>query len=143
MVLIITSLYVLYASFVYNNAIAATDTDLIANAVIILFVVDLDEMMFSIWVTINPHWFPKDDSLEVTQEKVETLESKLEVTEEKVNTLESKLLAAGAAGAATNERVECLEREVSKLLEKVERMGQTRSKPIGEESTETGVGRDP
>ena len=72
--MIITSLFVLYASTIYNRAIAETNTNLIANAVIILFVTDLDEMMLSVLVAINPSSIPEDDTLEVMKEKVHTLE---------------------------------------------------------------------
>ena len=65
----------MYTSIIYNKAIAVTNTDLIANAVIILFVTDLDEMMLSISVLIKPNWFPKDGSQEVIKEDVNTLKS--------------------------------------------------------------------
>ena len=57
MVFIINLLFVLYASTIYNNATATTNTSLIANAVIILFVTNLDKMMLSILVVIYPNLF--------------------------------------------------------------------------------------
>merc|ERR1712085_225326 len=77
MIMIITSLFVMYTSIIYNNAIAVTDTDLIANAVIILFVTDLDEMILSIMVVLYPDLFPKDDFPEVIKEEVNTLKSEM------------------------------------------------------------------
>merc|ERR1712194_619527 len=71
------SLFVMYTSIIYNNAIAVTDTDLIANAVIILFVTDLDEMILSIMVVLYPDLFPKDDFPEVIKEEVNTLKSEM------------------------------------------------------------------
>ena len=123
MVLIITSLFVLYASTIYNNAIATTDTDLIANAVIILFVADLDEMMLSILVVLYPDLFPTDGFPEVIKEKVETLESEMQEVQadnsemkEKVNTFESKYLKmkerlerSEADHSETKKRVKTLE----------------------------------
>ena len=54
--LILASSFIMFASTVYNMAIATSNTDLVANAVIILFIVDIDEMMHSILVTMNPNW---------------------------------------------------------------------------------------
>jgi hypothetical protein len=50
----VTSLFTLFASIVYNFAIATTDTDLIMNAVIILFINDIDELMNDILIEIDP-----------------------------------------------------------------------------------------
>ena len=90
--MIITSLFVLYASTIYNRAIAETNTDLIANAVIILFVTDLDEMMLSVLVAINPSLIPEDDTLEVMKEKVQTLESQSIQVWEKLAQIEAEIL---------------------------------------------------
>jgi len=103
--MIITSLFVMYTSIIYNNAIAVTDTDLIANAVIILFVTDLDEMMLSILVVLYPDLFPKDDLSEVIKEKVETLESE-------VLQLTGKMAKVEAENV---ERKDCVESEMSEL----------------------------
>merc|ERR1712194_83714 len=126
MVMIILSLFVLYASTIYNNAIATTNTDLIANAVIILFVSDLDEMMFSILVVMNPKWLPKDGFQEVMKEKVETLESDMQEVKtdnlemkEKVNTLESKMQQDKLEHLAMKERVTHVEAEHWETKEKV------------------------
>ena len=63
--LLITAL-ALYASVVYNIAIARSDTELITNAVIILFINDLDEQLYVLLGVICPGWL---DSL---NEKSET-----------------------------------------------------------------------
>merc|ERR1712194_22801 len=136
MILNITSLFVLYASTIYNNAIATTDTDLIANAVIILFVADLDEMMLSILVVIYPNLFPKDGSPEVIKEKVETLESemqevkaenlemKAELHQGKSENLEMKkrFERSEADHLETKEKVKTLESELKETKELVERV---------------------
>lgn len=43
LLLILLTTYALYATVVYNYAIARSETDVIVNAVIILFLTDLDE----------------------------------------------------------------------------------------------------
>jgi hypothetical protein len=45
-----------YTSFVYNRAIALSSTELIVNAVILLFVNDIDELMFNAVRVIFPSW---------------------------------------------------------------------------------------
>jgi len=46
----------LYSSVVYNIAIARSDTELITNAVIILFINDLDEQLYVLLRVICPKW---------------------------------------------------------------------------------------
>jgi len=104
-VILLMSLFVLYTSIIYNNAIAVTDTDLIANAVIILFVTDLDEMMLSISVLINPNWCPKDSSQEVIKEDVKALKSEVLQLKGKMTKVESESV----------ERKHCFESEISEL----------------------------
>ena len=45
-----------FASIVYNMALAETDTELIMNAVILLFISDMDEQVFSILSVLAPEW---------------------------------------------------------------------------------------
>merc|ERR1712194_720245 len=51
---IVASTFTVFASTVYNQAIATSNTDLIANAVIILFIADIDEMTYAFLTTIIP-----------------------------------------------------------------------------------------
>merc|ERR1711935_1111022 len=122
MILNITSLFVLYASTIYNNAIATTDTDLIANAVIILFVADLDEMMLSILVVIYPNLFPKDGSSEVIKEKVETLESDMQEVRAENAEMKAELHQGKSENLETKEKVKTLESELKETKELVERV---------------------
>ena len=55
LVLSLTSLAI-FTSVVYNMALAASDTDLIMNAVILLFINDLDEKVLSIIQQVHPDW---------------------------------------------------------------------------------------
>merc|ERR1712194_782129 len=115
MVMIILSLFVLYASTIYNNAIATTNTDLIANAVIILFVSDLDEMMFSILVVMNPKWLPKDGFQEVMKEKVNTLESKIQQDKLEHLAMKERVTHVEAEHWETKEKVKTLESEMQQV----------------------------
>jgi hypothetical protein len=62
--LVSTSLFVLFVTTIYNAAIATTNTELIANAVIVLFISDLDEMMHTTLVAINPSLVAKEGEAE-------------------------------------------------------------------------------
>merc|ERR1711957_281746 len=50
------SLFTFYTSVIYNTAIATSDTDIIMNSVVILFICDIDELFFDILLAINPDW---------------------------------------------------------------------------------------
>ena len=54
-------------SAVYNRAIATTDTEMIANSVIVLFVMELDEWIFSDLEAINEKWTSRDDAWSYTE----------------------------------------------------------------------------
>lgn len=46
----------MFTSVLYNIAIASSNTDLIVNAVILLFINDLDEQFFSLLTSMFPNW---------------------------------------------------------------------------------------
>jgi hypothetical protein len=55
-ILLAVSAMAAYTSFVYNRAIAVSSTELIVNAVILLFVNEIDELMFNAVRVIFPSW---------------------------------------------------------------------------------------
>merc|ERR1712087_964408 len=59
--LIIASSFTIYASTTYNWAIATSNTELITNAVIILFITDIDEMVDEIVMAIGPSWASEEE----------------------------------------------------------------------------------
>jgi len=48
--------FTFYVSTIYNAAIATSNTDIIVNSVVILFITDVDELFYDILMVINPHW---------------------------------------------------------------------------------------
>ena len=56
-------------TFIYNIALAVNDTDLLVNAVILMFIVDLDEQFLKVLEAIAPHWI---------KERLEEIEENLE-----------------------------------------------------------------
>jgi len=56
MFLLTISLFTIFVTTVYNMAIATSNTALIENSVIVLFITDLDEMLYGAMLAINRRW---------------------------------------------------------------------------------------
>ena len=54
--LVAVSLFTCYVTTIYNVAIATTNTEIVVNSVIILFVIDIDEMFYDVLTAANPNW---------------------------------------------------------------------------------------
>jgi len=50
------ALFTLFVSTIYNRAIATSNTEVIMNAVVILFITDTDEQMYNILMAISSEW---------------------------------------------------------------------------------------
>lgn len=64
----IVTTFTLFASTIYNKAIATSNTEIISNAVIILFITDIDEQFFSVIEAIDgrlTRYFSGKDLMEV------------------------------------------------------------------------------
>ena len=89
LVLIVVSGLTLFVSVIYNGVIATSNSELILNAVIILFLTDLDELVYDIVLTINPHWASEEE--EDTDASNETqMKAKLKRVENKNSEIERK-----------------------------------------------------
>mmetsp|Transcript_26183 Transcript_26183/g.47517 ORF Transcript_26183/g.47517 Transcript_26183/m.47517 type:complete len:255 (-) Transcript_26183:212-976(-) len=53
------SLFTFYVSTLYNFAIATSNTEIIMNSVVILFICDVDELIFEILMVVNSAWVDK------------------------------------------------------------------------------------
>jgi len=72
------TLFALYVSTVYNSVIATSNTAMIVNSVVVLFIMEIDEYIFAALNAINDKWTEHAaDSEEVSKIK-EELEKKLE-----------------------------------------------------------------
>ena len=95
--LVLASVSTLFVSALYNDAIATSNSELIFNGVIILFITDLDEMVYDILLTINTRWAPEEDEGEedtnesVVDEKFRQLEMKYSKIETKNTELGNEL----------------------------------------------------
>ena len=57
--LLALSIWGTFISVYYNLALAEKDTDLIMNAVILMFINDLDEQIFKAILSLTPNWLEK------------------------------------------------------------------------------------
>jgi hypothetical protein len=57
--LVIITVFTAYSSAVYNIAIARSNTDIVVNSVIILFIIDIDEQFYRVIFTVTPKWLEK------------------------------------------------------------------------------------
>ena len=93
--LITVTSFVLYVSTIYNAAIATSNTAIIENSVIILFIMDVDELFYGILVIINSGWvksmsLQKDDSSGVnalSEDMVRMMRTKIYSLERQVELL--------------------------------------------------------
>merc|ERR1712085_49904 len=53
------NIYTLYASTIYNRATATSNTELITNSVIVLFITEIDEKLFELIDSNYPLWIDK------------------------------------------------------------------------------------
>lgn len=103
-----------YVSIIYNMAIATNNTQIIANSVIILFICDLDELMYEI-LTLFPLWV-KHMSHEGKTESDECDSTRQD------NALETKQLSMAplcCVHADLESTVASLSKEVQLLIQKV------------------------
>ena len=73
-------------STVYNKAIATSNTDIIINSVVVLFIMDLDEYIFALLEACNEKWTAHASDSEDTSSDEEARnesESSIEITEMK------------------------------------------------------------
>merc|ERR1712194_222388 len=75
------SVLTLFVSAIYNDAIATSNTGLITNAVIILFITDLDELVHDIVMTVNPDWAASEEEGSENNNRVAAMEEKVRQVE--------------------------------------------------------------
>eukprot|EP00574_Skeletonema_japonicum_P011307 CAMPEP_0201733486 /NCGR_PEP_ID=MMETSP0593-20130828/31727_1 /ASSEMBLY_ACC=CAM_ASM_000672 /TAXON_ID=267983 /ORGANISM="Skeletonema japonicum, Strain CCMP2506" /LENGTH=374 /DNA_ID=CAMNT_0048226647 /DNA_START=336 /DNA_END=1460 /DNA_ORIENTATION=+ len=68
------TLFALYVSTVYNNVIASSNTEMILNSVVVLFVMDIDEYIFTALSAINRKWTGEADAEEELSKMKEDIE---------------------------------------------------------------------
>ena len=56
LILFFLTTFAIYCSFVYNRALAIRNTDLILNAIVLIFIMELDDQIFVILKKLFPKW---------------------------------------------------------------------------------------
>mmetsp|Transcript_12901 Transcript_12901/g.25990 ORF Transcript_12901/g.25990 Transcript_12901/m.25990 type:complete len:318 (+) Transcript_12901:494-1447(+) len=88
------TLFALYVSTVYNRAIATSNTDIIVNSVVVLFIMEIDEYIFAALKASNEKWTAhaaeSEDSRLLTEvsemkEKAERQRAQIESQQEQIN----------------------------------------------------------
>jgi len=129
--LITAALFTLYASTIYNEAIATNDTEIIENAVIILFISDIDEMALDTLGAIHSRWIDdgEDDDQEEEEEEEEGLEKGNDANnkvvtqmKEELSQMKSKHLEMMSENLKLKGELKEVTSEVKKLCERIEGM---------------------
>mmetsp|Transcript_30096 Transcript_30096/g.63464 ORF Transcript_30096/g.63464 Transcript_30096/m.63464 type:complete len:409 (-) Transcript_30096:71-1297(-) len=114
------SLFTVFVSAIYNGAIATSNTEVIVNSVIILFIIDGDEQLYSILGLINSKWVAgmclSLDTKDESNEEMNSHNSKLEA---KVNSLATEVEKLQGQLEEKDERYKYLSGDSSKLQAKV------------------------
>jgi len=98
LVLNLVTVFTLFVTVIYNFAIATSDTELLINAVIILFIDSMDEYLFAILTSINNDWVQGivkrcgRESLEDRLEaKIKNLGNDLTTMRKRMNRMQEKM----------------------------------------------------
>mmetsp|Transcript_22206 Transcript_22206/g.34304 ORF Transcript_22206/g.34304 Transcript_22206/m.34304 type:complete len:376 (+) Transcript_22206:3334-4461(+) len=109
------TLFALYVSTVYNKAIATSNTEIIVNSVIVLFIMDLDEWIFSALEAINDDWTSHTSALEdEMKDKIASQQEELRNLREIVDRMQES--------QAQMDQIASQQEELRKLCEIVEKM---------------------
>jgi len=122
LLLILVSLYTVYASAIYNNAIATSNTELITNAVIILFIADIDEMAFAVVMTVGPVWSAIEEEGVDTNELVTAATEELGLVKKENVEIKDDLTQVKSENSRMKAEVSQLQSKVESLHEKIQKI---------------------
>ena len=119
-------------SIIYNKAIATSNTDIIVNSVIVLFVMDLDEWIFNLLEACNKNWTAHASGVEAEKEgavkemKEEMALQKTQIADQQEE-LEMLRSQQEKSALEMEEKIAMLRETVEKLLESQEAAAATSS----------------
>jgi septal ring factor EnvC (AmiA/AmiB activator) len=93
---------------VYNKAIATSDTDIIVNSVIVLFIMEIDEYIFSAVDAMNEKW---------TEHAADT----------KISEMEKEVARQRAQIASQQEKIDNQQKDLKRLREAVEKIQESQA----------------
>jgi chromosome segregation ATPase len=111
-------------STVYNKAIATSNTELIANSVIVLFVMELDEWIFSVLEAINKKWTEHAAKSEMEEAKKG---AKIEEMREEIALHKAQIESQQEQIASQQEQFTLQQEELRKLREIVEKLQESQA----------------
>jgi hypothetical protein len=114
LLLISVTAFTFYVSTIYNMAIATSNTEIIVNSVIILFIVEIDEYCFGIIDAINPNWV-EHMSLAVEEDESVNETNQQAKGEDEVDQDVGPQLDLGAGDANLEDKVTSLESRIETL----------------------------
>lgn len=117
-------------SLLYNLAIAVTQTELIVNAVILLFINDVDEQVFSICRIVNPKWV--DRMSQKAEEYSESLHER-QIAENDEDDDGSEKEEVGIIGSAPGKKVEEMKKQLERVQAQVDILMQMQGDSSGKE----------
>ncbi len=83
--LVMITAYTAYASTIYNMAIARSNTDIVVNSVVILFITHIDEQFYMVFLAALPSWVKELRRQLVRTTKVNELTADIDVTRASAN----------------------------------------------------------
>ncbi len=99
-------------STVYNEAIATSNTELIANSVIVLFVMELDEWIFKDLEAINKKW-----TAHAEDGTIDEMKKQIANQQEELSKLRESQVKGGQIASRQEEELRRLRELVEKILE--------------------------
>ena len=104
-------------STVYNKAIATSNTDIIVNSVVVLFVMELDEWNFATIETCNEKWIPQVSDSEANSEADAGKGGAIEETRNDIELQRAQIADQQEELARQNDEIAVLHQTVQKLQE--------------------------
>ena len=117
-------------SLLYNLAIAVTQTELIVNAVILLFINDVDEQVFSICRIVNSKWV--DRMSQKAEEYSESLHER-QIAENDEDDDGSEKEEVGIIGSAPGKKIEEMKKQLERVQAQVDFLMQMQGDSSGKE----------
>ncbi|KAK1744106.1 leucine-rich repeat protein [Skeletonema marinoi] len=116
-------------STVYNSAIATSNTAIIANSVIVLFIMEIDEYTFSAVDAINEKWTEHAADKEVSKMKKEIAmqRAQIELADKEVSKMKDEIARQRAQIESQQEEIDNQRKDLRMLREAVEKIQESQT----------------
>mmetsp|Transcript_15753 Transcript_15753/g.26832 ORF Transcript_15753/g.26832 Transcript_15753/m.26832 type:complete len:401 (+) Transcript_15753:3-1205(+) len=126
------TLFALYVSTVYNKAIATSNTAIIANSVIVLFIMEIDEYIFSAVDAINDKWTEHAADKEVSKMKKEIARQRaqIELADKEVSKMKDEIARQRAQIESQQGEINNQRKDLGMLREAVEKIQKSQAAAV-------------